>query len=92
MIQSIINTREYNFKGTLDDLKKCLNSFRITKVLAMGTVNGITMCDIEGTFKYHGMIYKIYVNKIWTEDVLIIKYRGECRDGRPNYETISRHC
>ena len=43
----------------------------------MGTTCGIKMCDVEGKFKYHGTIYKLYVSKIWTDDILILEYRGE---------------
>ena len=77
MIQKILTNGRYEFRGTIEDLKKCLNSFKITKVIRMGTTCGINMCDVEGKFKYHGIIYKLYVSKIWTDDILILEYRGE---------------
>lgn len=43
----------------------------------MGTLCGVSVCDLEGKFKYHGTTYKIYVSKLWTQDDrLVLEYRG----------------
>ena len=76
MIQKILNNGRYEFRGNLDDLKKCLGSLRVTKIIKMGRVCGIEMCDLEAKFKYHGTTYKLFISKVWSEDKLIIELMG----------------
>ena len=80
MIQKIINDGKYEFRGTLEDFKKCIGSFKITKEIRMGKILDIEMCDVEGKFRYHGVGYKISIHKHWTEDILFIEYRGEIHE------------
>lgn len=77
MIQKILASGHYDFRGTLEDLKKCISSLKVTKVIRMGNICGYDMCDVECKFKYHGKAYNLYVSKIWTEDLLKLEFRGE---------------
>lgn len=76
MIQQIINDGKYDFEGTLKDLKKCINSFKVTKVIYDGEIQGMILLEVHGKFKYHGATYHILVTKDWMKEVLHIKYLG----------------
>jgi len=77
MIQSIIEEGSYKFSGNLDDLKRCLSSFKVTKVMCMGEIQGITLCEVWGKFRYHGENHRVYISKYWGDkDILFIEYRG----------------
>ena len=84
MIQEIINKGSYRFSGTVDDLKKCIGSFRITKVIRSGNIMGVEMFDADGKFRYHGIIHKVYISKLWNENTIIIEHRGEINGERCN--------
>lgn len=76
MIQKILSDKHYLFTGTIDELRHCMNSLKI-KIIQMGELSeGISTCEATGKFKYKGQVHKIYISKVWTEDKLIIKYRG----------------
>ena len=77
MIQEIINKGHYTFKGDLHDFKHCVSSFKITKVICIGEVLGIKICEVHGKFKYHGDYHKVYISKRWGEEnILSIQYLG----------------
>jgi len=76
MIQDILKGKKYIFKGTVNDLKKCIGGFNVTEIVLSGKVNDYEMFDAYATFKYHGMIHKIYLSKAWTENKISIEYRG----------------
>lgn len=76
MIQKIINDGKYKFIGNINAFKKCISSFKITKVISQGECQGIEMLEVFGKFRYHGRNHKIHVSKSWTEDTLFIEYIG----------------
>ena len=77
MIQEILNKGSYKFSGTVDDLRKCINSFKITTVVCEGCVQGIDLYEAYGKFKYHGHYHKVHISKHWGgEQILFIKYLG----------------
>lgn len=80
MIQQIINGGSYEFKGTIQDLKHCINSFKVTKEICNGHIQGLDLLEVLGEFKYHGQKHKVHISKHWGgKDILYIKYRGvEC--------------
>ena len=81
MIQQIINEGQYQFEGTLKDLKKCINSFKVTKVICQGEIQGLELCEVLGKFRYHGEIHHVYISKYWGDkDILYIKYQGGSND------------
>lgn len=80
MIQKILIEGKYKFRGDLDDFKRCISSFKITKITRMGEICGVKMCDVEGRFRYHGDTYKVYISKLWNDEILLIEYRGEKYD------------
>ena len=77
MIQKIINEGSYKFLGTLQDLKKCINSFKISEVICEGQIQGLDLYEANGKFKYHGQIHKVHISKHWGDkQILYIKYLG----------------
>ena len=77
MIQAIINNGKYEFSGNLDDLKRCLSSFKVTKVICMEEIQGIKICEVLGKFRYHGANHKVHISKYWGDkELLFIEYRG----------------
>lgn len=77
MIHQIINEGFYKFNGDLNDFKKCISSFKITKVVHIGKVMNVELCEVYGKFKYHGDTHKIHISKHWGgENLLFIKYLG----------------
>lgn len=77
MIQKIILDGEYLFSGDLNDLKRCLSSFKITKVICEGEISGVKLCEVHGKFRYHGQTHRVHISKHWGgEKKLFIRYRG----------------
>lgn len=80
MIQKIINDGFYEFEGDLNDLKKCITSFKITKHICIGKILGVDLCEVFGKFRYHGVIYKVSISKHWGgKKKLFIKFLGEMK-------------
>lgn len=77
MIQELLTTGSYDFNGDLNDLKKCVNSFKITKTITMGEIQGIRLCEVYGKFKYKGAYHKVHIQKYWDRDVLKIDCIGK---------------
>lgn len=77
MIQQIINKGEYTFTGTIEDLKKCISSFKMINVRCNGECLGIKLLECDGSFKYHQESHRIKISKYWgNKDILYIKYLG----------------
>ena len=76
MIEKIINNGKYNFEGTLDDLKRCIKSFKVVKVIYQGEIQGMNLLEVHGKFKYHGVTYHVLVTKDWIRELLHIKFLG----------------
>lgn len=77
MIQQIINTGSYEFQGTLQDFKHCINSFKVTKEICKGSIQGLDLLEVIGEFKYHGQKHKVHISKYWgPKDILYIHYMG----------------
>lgn len=86
MIQKIINDGKYQFIGTIDNLKKCISSFRITKTICDEEVCGVYLLEVLGKFKYHGIWHRIKISKDWTgKDILYIEYQGG-NDSKEKYK------
>ena len=80
MIQRIINEGYYEFEGSIDNFKKCISSFRVTKVLCDGNIQGIVLLEVLGRFKYHSTWHKVSISKDWSgKDKLYIEYQGETK-------------
>jgi len=80
MIQKILNEGEYLFSGDLNDLKKCLSSFKIIEVILEKEICGVKLLDVRGKFRYHGATHEIYISRNWGDETkLFIKYRGESK-------------
>lgn len=77
MIQQIITKGSYNFQGSLEDFKHCISSFKVTKVICEGEIQGIKIFEGFGKFRYHNEFHNIKISKLWTDsNVLVINYLG----------------
>ena len=77
MIQQILSEGTYLFKGNLQEFKRCISSFKVTKVIQDGECLGIKIYEAIGKFKYHGETHRIQISRSWSDEkVLFIKYLG----------------
>ena len=77
MIQQILCKGSYKFEGDLQDFKRCISSFKVTKVIQDGECLGIKIFEAIGKFKYHGETHKIHISRSWNDErILFIKYLG----------------
>lgn len=75
MIQQLLTKGKYEFQGDIKDFKRCISSFKITKVIQDGEWQGIKFFEAEGKFRYHGEIHCIKISKAMNgENKLYIYY------------------
>lgn len=76
MIEKLINSGSYKFEGTIEDLKKVLKKFRVTRVTHDGNIQGVNIFTCEAEFEYDGTRH-IEISKDFLNDNLLhITYKG----------------
>lgn len=78
MIQTLLSKGKYTFKGSIGDLRKCINSLRIVTVIQDIQYDDVCLYTVLAQFKYHGIRHKVLIERSMTGDeVFYLKYEGE---------------
>lgn len=78
MIEKIINKGSYRFIGTVDELKRYIGGFKITKVITDGQIQGINIFSATAEFRYKGARHRLAITSEFSSDnILILEYRGK---------------
>lgn len=77
MIQTLLNKGKYTFKGSLVDLRRCINSLKIIEVIQDTHFDNAYMYTVLAQFKYHGGKHKVLIERSMTgEEIFYLKYEG----------------